>query len=113
MFIESWGEVLQVGRGWSPFTLWPHQREIVQAKYGAIRKSIDFAAGLDYSDPNLDLSDLGERHVDLKSRQVGFTTITCALSVHDMMFNKNHPWILVSQGLEEAKGTLGDRKSVV
>jgi len=111
MFIESWGEVLQVGRGWSPFTLWPHQREIVQAKYGAIRKSIDFAAGLDYSDPNLDLSELGERHVDLKSRQVGFTTITCALSVHDMMFNKNHPWILVSQGLEEAKGTLATKVS--
>ena len=54
---------------------------------------------------------MGERHCDLKSRQIGFTTLGCALAVQDMMFNQDHPWILVSQGLDEAKGTLATKVS--
>jgi hypothetical protein len=105
LFIEGFGQVLVVGKGWQPWKLWPHQHEIVADKFRAIQiaRSIDLQA----NDELL----LGERHVDLKSRQVGFTSIACALAVQDMMFNEDHPWILVSQGLEEAKGTLSTKVS--
>ena len=105
LFIEGFGQVLSVGKGWQPWKLWPHQHQIVESKFEAIRvaRSID----LQHNDELL----LGERHVDLKSRQIGFTSIACALAVQDMMFNENHPWILVSQGLEEAKGTLATKVS--
>lgn len=107
-FIEDWGQVLAVGKGWQPFRLWPHQHEIVAAKYEMIASSIQTEVELSEWDGEIEL---GPRSVDLKSRQVGFTSITCALSVHDMMINPNHPWILVSQGLEEAKGTLSTKVS--
>ena len=85
--------------------LWPHQHEIVNDKFGAIKRArtIDLQAN--------ETLQLGERHCDLKSRQVGFTSISCALAVQDMMFNEDHPWILVSQGLDEAKGTLATKVS--
>ena len=104
-FIEEWGSVLQVGKGWVPFKLWPHQHEIVTDKFQMIRAPVITPSAEDAG------IELGPRSVDLKSRQVGFTTLACALSVHDMMFNESHPWILVSQGLDEAKGTLSTKIS--
>ena len=105
LFIEGFGQVLTVGKGWQPWKLWPHQHQIVEDKFGAIKRarSIDLV--------NNEVLQLGERHCDLKSRQVGFTSISCALAVQDMMFNEDHPWILVSQGLDEAKGTLATKVS--
>ena len=105
-FLESFGQVLRVGKGWGPFILWPHQKTIARDKFSAIVAARD----VDLSD-EVSVSGIGERHCDLKSRQVGFTTISCALAVQDMMFNEDHPWILVSQGLEEAKGTLATKVS--
>lgn len=50
-----------------------------------------------------------ERHIVGKARQIGLTTEISAGAVHDMIANKNHPWVVASQTESDAKETLGER----
>lgn len=52
------------------------------------------------------------REVRLKARQIGWTTMGSAFMFHDAFFNANHPWLLTSQGEDEAKDTLATKVKV-
>lgn len=52
------------------------------------------------------------REVRLKARQIGWTTMGSAFMFHDAFFNDNHPWLLTSQGEDEAKDTLATKVKV-
>jgi hypothetical protein len=47
-----------------------------------------------------------ERKGVLKARQIGWTTGATAIAFHDVFFRPNHPWLIASQGEDEAKDTL-------
>ena len=86
-YMEQFWKVLEVGKGWQPFRPWPHQPGIIEHMEAATRV-------------------IGERDVSLKARQIGFTTIGCGVATWDALFHENHPWLIVSQGLNESKKTL-------
>jgi hypothetical protein len=48
----------------------------------------------------------------LKARQIGWTTLGTALAFHDLYFHRNHPWLLASQGEEEAQDTLANKVKI-
>jgi len=86
-FMEQFWKVLEVGKGWRKFHPWPHQPGII-------------------IDMETSTRDIGARDVSLKARQIGFTTIGCGVAMWDCLFHENHPWLIVSQGLNESKKTL-------
>lgn len=47
-----------------------------------------------------------DRLLVLKARQIGWTTAAAAIAFHDAFFNERHPWLIASQGEDEAKDTL-------
>lgn len=49
------------------------------------------------------------RKVILKARQIGWTTEAAAFAFHDAFFTDNHPWLISSQGEDEAKDTLSTK----
>lgn len=46
------------------------------------------------------------REVRLKARQLGWTTLAAAYAFWSAYFHDYHPWLIASQGEDEAKGTL-------
>ena len=47
-----------------------------------------------------------QRKLVLKARQIGWTTAAAAVAFHDVFFQERHPWLIASQGEDEAKDTL-------
>ena len=52
------------------------------------------------------MKDKRQRRLVLKARQIGWTTLAASLVMWDMLFHKNHPWLIASQTEGDAQGTL-------
>ena len=88
-FIENFWHVIDPdGFGWTLFKLRDYQREDVEW----------MGAAIDAPDR--------QRKLVLKARQIGWTTAAAACVFHDVFFQRNHPWLIASQGEDEAKDTL-------
>lgn len=88
-FITDNLHVNVVGIGYQHLPLHPYQPEIVEL--------------LD------ELSATAGRHVFLKARQIGATTITAAYALWDTMFHRDRPWLITSVGETEAAETLSTK----
>ncbi len=88
-FITDNLHVNVVGEGYRQRPLYPFQPEIVETMD---RLSVE--AG---------------RHVFLKARQIGATTITAAYALWSIMFHPDRPWLITSIGEAEAVETLSTK----
>ena len=86
---EHWA-INQVGKGYAKTGLWPHQREMLDHMVSQ-------------------LPTFQARSVYLKARQIGFTTIAMGLSFWSGFFHEDHPWLITSQGEDEAADTLSTK----
>ncbi len=86
-FFKNFWQVMELGKGWELFDPWPHQPDIIERMEAGCVTT-------------------GTRDIALKARQIGFTTIGCGVAFWDAFFTPDHPWLIVSQGLNESKKTL-------
>lgn len=82
LFLEEFYYIPIVGRGPELFKLYPHQKQILEDV-----RSNDLIIGL-------------------KARQIGWTTIGVANTLHDVLFNPEHPWLFVSRTEDAAQKML-------
>lgn len=73
LFLEKAWKISQPGAPPAPLKAWAAQKEVLKAY------------------------DANERVLSLKSRQIGWTTITTAYVGHDILFNSFRPWLFVSR----------------
>ena len=77
-FLENFYHIPVVGKGPTLFKTRPYQ--------DAVSEALDTHANI----------------VGLKARQIGWTTIGAAYSLHDALFNNEHPWLYVSATEDKA-----------
>lgn len=85
-FLENFYYIPVVGKGAVPFKLRTYQEEVA------------------------DRMDAHNNIIGLKARQIGWTTIGVAYSLHDALFNEEHPWLYVSATEDKAVKMLDKAK---
>lgn len=88
-FLTNYWKIQTIGKGYAVADLWEHEKQDVADMHAAM-----LAVGEH------------QRQIKLKARQLGWTTIACGMMFHNAFFNEHHPWLVASQGLDEAKDTL-------